>query len=87
MKGIFKRILKSGISSMLALSMFTTMIQFPAKAEAADVYLPETEIGEDILSNDVFYFRDMLPRFKPVAGDTRQQADNGHDNSPPIHKA
>lgn len=55
MKGKFKRLLKSGISSALALSIVATMIQLPAQAEAADVYLPETEIGEDILSNDVFY--------------------------------
>ena len=55
MKGKFKRLLKSGISSALALSMLAAVIQLPARAEAADVYLPETEIGEDILSSDVFY--------------------------------
>lgn len=55
MKRKFKHFLKSGISSALALSMFATMLQIPVKAEAAEVYLPETEIGEDILSSDVFY--------------------------------
>ena len=39
------------------------------------------------ISNDVFYFRNMLLRFKPVAGNTRQQADSNHNNFPPIHKA
>ncbi len=37
------------------------------------------------ISNDVFYFSNMLPRFKPVTSDTRQQADSRHNNSSPIH--
>ena len=37
------------------------------------------------ISNDVFYFRNMLPRFKPIASDTRQQADSRRNNSSPIH--
>ncbi len=39
------------------------------------------------ISNNVFYFRNMLSGFKPVAGDTRQQTDNNRNNFPPIHKA
>ncbi len=39
------------------------------------------------ISNDVFYFSNMLSGFKPVTSNTRQQADSCHNNSSPIHNA
>ncbi len=50
-----KRKYKKLISTALSLSILTTIVQLPAKAEPTDVHIPEIQIGEDILSNDVFY--------------------------------
>lgn len=50
-----KRKYKKLISAALSLSILTTIVQLPAKAEPTDVHIPEIQIGEDILSNDVFY--------------------------------
>lgn len=55
MKGKLRRFFKSGISSALVISMLSPMAQLPVKAEAVDVYIPEVEIEDDILSTDVFY--------------------------------
>ncbi|MDD6763498.1 MAG: Calx-beta domain-containing protein, partial [Clostridiales bacterium] len=55
MKGKQKGLLKRIISTALSFSMIAGLIQIPVHAEAVDVYIPEIEIGEDILSSDVFY--------------------------------
>ena len=48
--------LKRSVSSVLTAAMLLTMIQVPTvAANKMDVYLPENEMEEDILSSDVFY--------------------------------
>ena len=58
--------LKRGVSSVLSLAMLLSMFQLPAAAvDKTDVYLPETEMGTDILSSDVFYHeQDELARYR-----------------------
>lgn len=50
-KGLFKRF----VSLTLTFAMLLISIQLPARAESAILHIPEIEIGEDILSSDVFY--------------------------------
>lgn len=42
-------------STALSFAMLIACIQMPVRAEVPDQYLPEVEIGEDILQNNVFY--------------------------------
>ena len=64
-KGLLKRI----ISTALSLSMMIGVIQIPVHAEVTDVYIPEMEIGEDILSSDVFYMTAASAQLKEGANE------------------
>lgn len=49
------RFWKRGISSLLSAAMLLGVLQFPVAAEKSYVSLPEVEIGQDILDNNLFY--------------------------------
>lgn len=62
--------LKRSISSVLTVSMLLSMIQVPVSAASnKDVYLPENEMEQDILSNDVFYLATASAQLREGAGE------------------
>ena len=62
--------LKRSISSVLTVSMLLSMIQVPVSAARnKDVYLPENEMEQDILSSDVFYLATASAQLREGAGE------------------
>lgn len=62
--------LKRSISSVLTVSMLLSMIQVPVSAASnKDVYLPENEMEQDILSSDVFYLATASAQLREGAGE------------------
>ena len=67
MKTISK--LKRGISAVLSAALIAPLIALPAEAETTDVYIPEIEMEEGILENDVFYLTASSAQLKEGANE------------------
>ncbi len=61
--------LKRGISAVLSAALIAPLIAFPAEAETTDVYIPEIEMEEGILENDVFYLTASSAQLKEGANE------------------
>ncbi len=50
-----KRFWRRALSGLLTCALTVGLVQLPARAEAADVYLPQSSLSQEILSGDGFY--------------------------------
>lgn len=68
MKRMMSRLRRS-VSVILTAALITPAIMLPVHAETTDIYIPETEIEEGILQNDVFYLTAANAQLKEGANE------------------